>query len=103
MARLLTIASAQMGPIARSETRKDVVQRLLGLMRQAKARGSDLVVFPELALTTFFPRWFMADQAEIDGFFERAVPGEDTAILFGTSARLGLGLYLGHSAPAYRA
>ena len=56
MARILNIASAQMGPIARSETRKDVVQRLLALMRQAKARGSDLVVFPELALTTFFPR-----------------------------------------------
>src|SRR5260370_1507343 len=97
MARLLTIASAQMGPIARSETRKDVVQRLLGLMRQAKARGSDLVVCPGLALTTFFPRWFMADQAEIDGFFERAVPGEDTAILFETSARLGIGFYLGYA------
>ncbi len=32
-------------------------------MREAKARGSDIVVFPELALTTFFPRWWMDDQA----------------------------------------
>ncbi len=47
-ARLLTIASAQMGPIARAETRKDVVQRLLAMMREAQARGGDLVVFPEL-------------------------------------------------------
>ena len=97
MARTLTIASAQMGPIARSETRKDAVQRLLAMMHQAKARGSDLVVFPELALTTFFPRWFMTDQEEIDSFFERAMPGEDTAILFETAARLEIGFYLGYA------
>jgi predicted amidohydrolase len=97
MARILNIASAQMGPIARSETRKDVVQRLLALMRQAKARGSDLVVFPELALTTFFPRWHMTDQEEIDSFFERAMPGEETTILFETAAQLGIGFYLGYA------
>jgi predicted amidohydrolase len=97
MARILTIASAQMGPIARSETRKDVVQRLLKMMHKAKARGSDVVVFPELALTTFFPRWYMTDEAEIDAFCERAMPGEETAILFETANRLGIGFYLGYA------
>jgi predicted amidohydrolase len=33
-----------------------VVARLLELMREAKARGTDIVVFPELALTTVLPR-----------------------------------------------
>jgi predicted amidohydrolase len=27
------------------------------LLREARARDCDLVVFPELALTTFFPPW----------------------------------------------
>src|ERR1700723_2113222 len=97
MARTLTIASAQMGPIARSETRKDTVQRLLAMMHQAKTRGTDLVVFPELALTTFFPRWFMTDQEEIDSFFERAMPGEETTILLETAAQLGIAFYLGYA------
>src|ERR1700729_381688 len=97
MGRRLTIASAQMGPIARSEARKDVVQRLLAMMRQAKARGSDLVVFPELTLTTFFPRWFMTDQTEIDAFFETEMPGPETSILFETAVELGIGFYLGYA------
>ena len=97
MSRILNIASAQMGPIARSETRKDTVGRLLTMMHTAKARGADVVVFPELALTTFFPRWFMSDQAEIDSFFETAMPGPETAILFETAAKLGIGFYLGYA------
>jgi predicted amidohydrolase len=97
MARVLTIASAQMGPIARAETRNDTVRRLLEMMRQAKARGADLVVFPELALTTFFPRWFMTDQAEIDSFFEREMPGRETAVLFESAVELGIGFYLGYA------
>ena len=68
---------------------------MVALMREASARGCDLVVFPELALTTFFPRWFMPDQEEIDGFFERAMPSNETAPLFDEARRLRLGFYLG--------
>jgi N-carbamoyl-D-amino-acid hydrolase len=57
MTRIIQAAAAQMGPIAKSETRKDTVRRLTALMRQAKERGAELVVFTEMALTTFFPRW----------------------------------------------
>ena len=45
-------------------------------------RGARFVVFPELALTTFFPRWWMTDQAEIDRFFEREMPSPETRPLF---------------------
>ena len=65
MERFINVAGAQTGPIARDESRQQVVSRLLELMREARARGSDIVVFPELALTTFFPRWWMEDDAEI--------------------------------------
>lgn len=71
MPRFVNVAIGQLGPIARSEPRHAVVRRLTALMRQAHANGCDLIVYPELALTTFFPRWYMADQAEIDSYFER--------------------------------
>ena len=60
---VITVGAAQLGPIARAESRGAVVKRLLAHLHEAKARGCNLVVFPELALTTFFPRWWMEDQA----------------------------------------
>ena len=95
MARVITIGAAQLGPIARQESRGLVVKRLLDLLGQAQGPGCDLVVFPELALTTFFPRWWMEDQAEIDAFFEREMPGPETRPLFDEAARLGMAFCLG--------
>lgn len=97
MARVITVGAAQLGPIARSETRSQVVGRLIAHLREARRMGCDLVVFPELALTTFFPRWFMPDQTEIDSFFEREMPGPETQLLFDEAKRLGLGFYLGYA------
>jgi N-carbamoyl-D-amino-acid hydrolase len=97
MARVIIVGAGQLGPIARSESRADVVKRLLALLAQAHARGCELVVFPELALTTFFPRWWMEDQREIDAFFEREMPGGETRPLFDEARRLGIGFCLGYA------
>jgi N-carbamoyl-D-amino-acid hydrolase len=97
MERMILVAGAQMGPIARADGRQQVVARLLAMMREAKARSADIVVFPELALTTFFPRWWMEDEAEIDGFFETEMPGPATRVLFETAKELGIGFYLGYA------
>jgi predicted amidohydrolase len=97
MSRPLTVGAAQLGPIQRADGRPQVVKRLLDLLHQAKAHGCDLVVFPELALTTFFPRWWMEDQAEIDAFFEREMPGSETRPLFEEAQRLGIGFCLGYA------
>ena len=97
MTRTVTVGAAQVGPINRNHSRGQVVKRLLDLMRRAHGMGCDLVVYPELTLTTFFPRWFMADQAEIDAFFEREMPGPETRPLFETAAKLGIGFYLGYA------
>jgi N-carbamoyl-D-amino-acid hydrolase len=94
--RRLPIAVGQLGPIGRSESRKDVVARLVALLRQAKERGAALVVFPEMALTTFFSRWHIAEEAEIESFFEREMPNEATRPLFQAAVRLGIGFYLGY-------
>jgi predicted amidohydrolase len=97
MSRPIKVAAAQLGPIARNDSRRSVVERLLVLLHLAHDAGVELVVYPELALTTFFPRWYMEDQAEVDSFFETAVPGPETRRLFETAARLGIGFYLGYA------
>lgn len=94
--RILTVAAAQLGPIARDETRGDVVERMISHLREAKRRGADLVVFPELALTTFFPRWFIDDEAELDAYYETEMPGAETRPLFDEARRLGIGFHLGY-------
>ncbi|GAB4169139.1 MAG: N-carbamoyl-D-amino-acid hydrolase [Thalassobaculales bacterium] len=97
MSRVITVGAAQLGPIQRQESRASAVRRMLDLMRQAKAKGCRLVVFPELALTSFFPRWFMADWQEVDTWFEREMPGPETRPLFEAAAALGIGFYLGYA------
>jgi len=97
MSRIVTVGAAQLGPIARNDTRSQVVSRLIALLTQASQHGCDLVVFPELALTTFFPRWYFEDQAEIDQFFEREMPGPETRPLFEAARELGIGFYLGYA------
>ncbi|MEM7653982.1 MAG: N-carbamoyl-D-amino-acid hydrolase [Pseudomonadota bacterium] len=97
MARTLTLGGAQLGPIQKSDTRKHVVSRLVDLLREAKSRGCDIVVFPELALTTFFPRWYMEDWDEVDQWFETELPGPETQPLFDEAARLGIGFKLGYA------
>ena len=96
MARLLTIAAAQMGPVSRTESRDDVVERLIGMLRDAAGRGAGLVVFPELALTTFFPRWHVPLE-EADHYYETAAPGPATQPLWDEAVRLGVGFCLGYA------
>lgn len=97
MARTIVTGAAQLGPIARSEGRESVVSRMIRLLEEAARRGCALVAFPELALTTFFPRWFMERQADIDRFFERSMPNEVAAPLFARARTLGVGFSLGYA------
>src|ERR1700740_20432 len=97
MSRKLKASIAQLGPIHLADTRSQVVRRLMAMMREAHAGGAEFVVFPELALTTFFPRYWMTDQNEIDCFFERKMPGPETGTLFDLARELGVGFYLGYA------
>lgn len=97
MSRTVTVGAAQMGPIARDEPRSSAVARMVALMEQAKERGVKLIVFPELALTTFFPRWYLQDERELDSFFETEMPGAETQLLFDKAAEWGIGFYLGYA------
>src|SRR6201986_1854025 len=95
--RLINIAAAQMGPIQKADSRDAVVKRMLTLMDEAKAKGADLIVYPELALTPFFPRWYMTDQAEVDSWFEHDMPNAATRPLFERSAQYNMAMSFGYA------
>jgi predicted amidohydrolase len=93
--RIVNIAGAQMGAIQKDEPRQAVVERMLKLMRDAK--GSDLIVFPELTLTTFFPRYFSDVQSEIDVWFEREMPNAVTQPLFDLARQQNMAMSFGYA------
>jgi predicted amidohydrolase len=109
MTRELVVGAAQLGPVNRDASRPSVVTRLIELLRQGKAAGCELVVFPELALTTFFPRWCLDDGAvggidaingdttELDSFYEQSMPNAATQPLFDEAKQLGVGFSLGYA------
>ena len=97
MPRKIVVAAAQMGPVARAESRTHVVDRLIVMLRDAHRRGAKLVVFPELALTTFFPRWVLKNDEEVDSFFETEMPNNATQPLFEVAKELGVGFHLGYA------
>ena len=97
MSRTITVAAAQLGPIQRAEPRAAAVARMIALLERGRRRGVELVVFPELALTTFFPRHYEADIAAADHWFETSMPSNETAPLFDAARRLGIGFHLGYA------
>ncbi len=97
MSRIVNVALGQLGPVQKVDSRASVVQRLCQMMREAKSLGADVIVYPELALTTFFPRWYIQDQAELHSYYERAMPSRETQPLFDLARELGIGFYLGYA------
>jgi len=98
LTRKLHIAAAQLGAVHLSDTREAVVARLRALLSQAHERGVRFVVFPELAFTTFFPRHWYDNQAEVDArFFEASLPSPATQPLFDDAKRYGIGFYIGYA------
>jgi len=97
MSRNLHVAAAQLGPIQKSDSRTEVVARLIELLRQAHSKKAELVVFPELALTTFFPRWFVDDITEADHWYETEIPSKVTQPLFDEAKKLQVGFCLGYA------
>src|SRR5690606_41827005 len=93
--RKIGLAVAQMGPVHLADTRRAVVARLVEMLREAHARGAELVVFPELALTTVFPRYWMSVVEAQARFFEAYMPNAEVQPLFDEGRRLGMCMYFG--------
>lgn len=95
--RSLIIAAAQLGANQPTDSRASIVARMVELLEQAKARGVELVVFPELALTTFFPRYFIEAGPELDKWYETEMPSPQTQPLFDAIKRLGIMASFGYA------
>ena len=97
MPRIIKVAAAQLGPISLEESRSSAVNRMISLMREAKRKDANFIVYPELALTTFFPRWYFEKQSEVDKFFETEMPNESTQPLFNEARKLKIGFNMGYA------
>ena len=95
--RIVRVAAAQLGPIQKAEPREAVVARMLALMDKAAGEKADLIVYPELALTTFFPRWYHEDRREADHWFEREMPNAATAPLFERARAKAMAMTFGYA------
>jgi predicted amidohydrolase len=95
--RNIRVGAAQLGPIQRAESRESVVRRMLALLDEAAEHSCTLVVFPELALTTFFPRWHAEERADFDIYFEAAMPNPGVAPLFEKAAAHGIAISFGYA------
>jgi N-carbamoyl-D-amino-acid hydrolase len=93
--RIIKVAAAQLGPIQKADSRQAVIARMLDLMKRAE--GCDLIVYPELALTTFFPRWYHEDCSDADIWFEREMPNAATRPLFEEAKRAGMAMSFGYA------
>jgi len=96
LARILRAAAAQMGPTQKADSRGHTLGRMLKLLEAAAARGASLMVFPELAFTTFFPRWLLEGEA-LDRYFERGMPNPAVRPLFDRARALRVGFYVGYA------
>jgi predicted amidohydrolase len=97
MPRIIRLAGAQMGPNSLKDTRAQVLARMIDLLERAAKEGTQLVVFPELAFTTFFPRWPFETDAEVLRYFETAMPNPSVQALFDRAAALKVGFYVGYA------
>src|SRR6266699_5098046 len=92
MARIVTIAAAQLGPNQESAGREEIVERMLALLDQAKQQGVELIAYPEMALTTYFPKKIRRD---FDQFFESEVPPKALEPLLRRAAEARIAVHVG--------
>jgi predicted amidohydrolase len=95
--RMIRVAAAQLGPIQLNHSRADAVSRMVAMLEDAHSQDVNLVVFPELALTTFFPRYFIDNETYLDSFYEQEMPNPSVQPLFDRARELKVGFSLGYA------
>lgn len=92
MARYVKIAAAQMGPNHEGVSREEVVERMLALLERAAAEGVELIAYPEMALTSYFPKRIRDDY---DQFFETEMPPKALAPLLQRAREARIACHVG--------
>ncbi|KEF54565.1 uncharacterized protein A1O9_09007 [Exophiala aquamarina CBS 119918] len=99
--RKIIVAGAQLGAIHVDTPRSEGVERMLKLMEKAHGQHVKLIVFPEIAPVTFFPRHIL-DEEELEKYFEQEGNGEPTQLtnlkaLFDKASEYKMDMYLGYA------
>ena len=94
MPRYVKVAAAQMGAINEGTTREECVERMQALMEQAVAEDVEILAYPELALTPYFPKRIRDDA---DQFFETEMPNKAVAPLFQRAREARIAFHLGYA------
>jgi predicted amidohydrolase len=92
MPRYIKVAAAQMGPNNEGVPREEIVERMLALLEQAARDGVELIAYPEMALTTYFPKKIRND---FDQFFETEVPPKALEPLLRRAAEARIAVHVG--------
>jgi predicted amidohydrolase len=92
MPRHVKVAAAQMGPNNEGTPREAIVERMLALLEQAAREAVELIVYPEMALTTYFPKKIRTD---FDQFFETEVPPKALEPLLRRAAEARIAVHVG--------
>ncbi|KAF6827780.1 carbon-nitrogen hydrolase [Colletotrichum plurivorum] len=102
VSRKLRVAAAQMGSTHYSDPREKTLARMIALLESATAKGAQIVLFPEAAFTTFFPRHLINDPVELDSFFEHGDVSTQpqTKPLFDKAKELGVDILVGFAEKA---
>src|SRR5215475_11915170 len=94
MPRLVKVAAAQMGAINEGTSREECVERMRALLEQAIAEGVEILAYPELCLTPYFPKRIRDDA---DQFFETEMPNKVVAPLLERAREAGVALHIGYA------
>ncbi len=92
MPRHVKVAAAQMGPNNEGTSREEIVERMLALLERAVAEDVEILAYPEMALTTYFPKRVRDD---FDQFFETEMPPKALAPLLQRAREARIACHVG--------
>ncbi len=99
--RKVIVAGAQLGPINVDTPRAEGIQRMIKLMDEAHQKNAKLIVYPEIAPVTFFPRSILEGD-DLEKYFEQEWDGDATKTpnlkpLFDKAREYKMDMYLGYA------
>ncbi|KEQ79982.1 carbon-nitrogen hydrolase [Aureobasidium pullulans EXF-150] len=98
MPRILKVAAAQVGAVDRDADRAETLARLIALLDQAASEKVQLLLYPEVTFTTFFPRHLFTSSSDLNAYFEHnddLTTSPSTAPLFSKAQNYGIDIVVG--------
>jgi N-carbamoyl-D-amino-acid hydrolase len=92
VSRYVRVAAAQMGPNSEGMPEHQIIERMLALMDQAIAERVEIIAYPEMALSTYFPKRIRDDY---DQFFVKEIPPKALSELLARARAAGIICHVG--------